>query len=325
MIEHEIGSMEAGKKTHRVVRQLLPGLPLSGIYKMLRVGRVRVNGRKAKGDEVVNAGDILQLRMGEEDYAVVSKPARKFAGISREVDVIHQDSDIIAVNKPAGLLVHGDTAEQKDTLANRVIAYLHDRDELDSAQFVPAPANRLDRNTSGLVLFGKHSSSARALAEAFRNHSIRKWYLALVRGTIHKSGEIDKLLERDAVKNRTFVTKSGKPALTRYQPLASSRNSTLLRIELITGRTHQIRAHMQAIGHPLLGDMKYGGGATSPWGEAGYLLHAGWLLLPKSQMSEDNALYAPLAASLCTKLVRAGYPAELLDGLRQFCPFASEQ
>lgn len=258
MVSHTVGPMEAGKKFHRLVRQLLPGVPLSGIHKMLRVGRVRLNGKKAKPDTLVAEGDVIELRMAEDDYAAVRKPVRKYQGVPRQLEVIYEDDTFIAVNKPVGLLTHGAGEEQRDTLANRVLAYLHDNDALEASAFVPAPANRLDRNTSGIILFGKTGAMARELADGFKSHTIRKWYLAVVRGTVKADGKVTASLVRDARRNITRVDEeSGKSAFTVYHPIVSTRNTTILRLELISGRTHQIRVHMKHIGHPLLSDSKY--------------------------------------------------------------------
>ncbi len=258
MVSHTVGPMEAGKKVHRLVRQLLPGVPLSGIHKMLRVGRVRLNGKKAKPDTLVAKGDVIELRMSEDDYAAVSKPVRKYQGVPRQLEVIYEDDTFIAVNKPVGLLTHGAGEEQRDTLANRVLAYLHDNHALEPSAFVPAPANRLDRNTSGIILFGKTGAMARELADGFKTHTIRKWYLAVVRGTVKADGKVTASLARDARRNITRVDEeSGKSAFTVYHPIVSTQNTTILRLELISGRTHQIRVHMKHIGHPLLSDRKY--------------------------------------------------------------------
>ncbi|MCL6453515.1 MAG: RluA family pseudouridine synthase [Alicyclobacillus sp.] len=328
MVRHEVGEMEAGKKVHRVVRQLLPGIPLSGVYKMIRVGRVRLNGKRAKGDEVLQPGDVLELRMDEQDYAAVHKPERKFGGVPRELDVVYEDADLLIANKPAGLLVHGDKSEQRDTLTNRVLAYLYDQGSLDSAVFHPAPANRLDRNTSGLVVFGKTGEAARSLAAGFRNHTIRKWYVAIVRGRIAHAGEVRARLERDRNRNLTRVGEAGKEACTRYDPVASTGNTTVVRLELVSGRTHQIRAHMQHLGHPLIQDVKYGyvarrtgseprpvGGGPAANQLSTYWLHAGWLLLP-----DGRCFTGPLPSEFVAVLRSLGYTTADVERVGRFRP-----
>lgn len=344
MVSHTVGPMEAGKKVHRLVRQLLPGVPLSGIHKMLRVGRVRLNGKKAKPDALVAEGDVLELRMAEEDFAVVSKPTRKYGGVPREIDVIYEDETLLAVNKPMGLLTHGTAEEQRDTLANRVLAYLFDKGELDNSGFAPAPANRLDRNTSGIILFGKTGDMARELANGFKDHTIRKWYLAVVKGHVKSGGKIDVGLSRDPRRNLTRVDEeSGKASFTVYDPLASANGTSIVRLELISGRTHQIRAHMQHIGHPLVSDRKYQGGKvirrpagsmsekagrgmgkqqpSSRYGsisdaeEPKYLLHAAWLRLPMG-----DVLHAPLPVPYRQQLLALGYPEDVISKLESEVP-----
>ncbi|QSO53811.1 RluA family pseudouridine synthase [Alicyclobacillus curvatus] len=344
MVNHTVGPMEAGKKVHRLVRQLLPGVPLSGIHKMLRVGRVRLNGKKAKPDTLVAEGDVIELRMAEEDFAAVSKPIRKYQGVPRELDVIYEDETLLAVNKPVGLLTHGAGEEQRDTLTNRVLAYLHDKEALDASAFVPAPANRLDRNTSGIILFGKTGAMARELADGFKTHTIRKWYLAVVKGAVTSGGKVTASLARDTRRNITRVDEElGKSAFTLYHPLASARNTSILRLELISGRTHQIRIHMKHIGHPLLSDRKYqatsqrsnaigpGGSGRRIATDSGtrrthaaapsfrhaeasqvesdptYLLHAAWVRLPSGQL-----LHAPVPESFRSELGHLGYTDDVI-------------
>lgn len=328
MVTHVVGSMEGGKKLHRIVRQLLPGVPLSGVYKMLRVGRVRLNGRKAKGEEVANPGDVIELRMGEEDFETVRKAQKKFLGVPRQLDIVFEDDEILVVNKPVGLLTHGDASEQRDTLVNRVLAHLYDNDKLEQTVFTPAPANRLDRNTSGLILFGKTGDAARALAEGFRDHGIRKWYVAVVRGYLSEAGEIDAPLSRDPRRNVTRVDRErGKTARTRFEPVVSATNTSVVRIELVSGRTHQIRAHMQHIKHPLMKDAKYaiqaGPGARdgvsnqrrSEASDERYWLHAGWLLLP------DGRLFvAPLPLPMRDALAGLGYTELQIQRISKFTP-----
>lgn len=312
MVEYTIGPMEAGKKVHRLLRQLLPGVPLSGIHKMIRTGRVKASGRKVKPDDVVSEGDVLRLFMAQDDYDSVRKSTGKFGGVSRDVEIVYEDSRCLAVNKPAGLLTHGDKTEQKDTLVNRVLARLYDADELDDSPFYPAPVHRLDRNTSGLVLFGKTPAVTRELSEAIANGGIHKWYIAIVKGEAPNQGTIRATLDRSTAGNRTVTGKGGKSAETRFWTLVRSRSTCLVRIELVTGRTHQIRAHFERIGCPLWGDVKYGGAAPREVGSFGtnhdaraelhQWLHAMWLQLPDGKM-----LTAPLPGPFLENLRKLGY------------------
>ncbi|MCL6548500.1 MAG: RluA family pseudouridine synthase [Alicyclobacillus sp.] len=315
MIEVTVGPVEAGKKVHRYVRQLLPGVPLSGIYKMIRTGRIKRNGRKTKADDVVQAGDVIRLYMAEEDFAEVSKPVKKFAGVPRRIDVVYEDADLLVVNKPAGLLVHGAAGEFKDTLVNRVLAHLHHKGELDQRVFTPAPVNRLDRNTSGLVLFGKHGEAIRTLASDLAAHRIRKWYVAIVAGQTGERGEISAPLQRSARGDRTVIAEQGaaeaKAALTRYVRLAEGRGTSVIGVELVHGRTHQIRAHLAHAGHPLVGDGKYGGPRVWSTVIPHYQLHAAWL-----ELADGRRFQAPLPQGFCDALARLGFsPARVAEQL----------
>lgn len=306
MVEVTVGPMEAGKKVHRLVRQLLPGVPLSGVYKMIRTGRVKRNGKRAKSDDVVEQGDVIRLYMAETDFAEVSKAIKKFGGVSTDVDVVFEDERMLVVNKPVGLLVHGAGEEHKDTLVNRVLAYLHGRGELEQKMFTPSPLHRLDRNTSGLVLFGKNGATARELSADMESHAIRKWYLAIVSGRVPASGEISAPVARDAESNITRVVAGeagAKDALTRYQRIVAVDKSSVVKVELVSGRTHQIRAHFAHLRHPLLGDVKYGGGYLSDDpAENHQWLHAAGLV-----MRDGRRFYAPPPTDFVDVLRREGY------------------
>lgn len=277
MIQIEILKQDSGKKLHRYVRQILPGLPLSGVYKMIRVGRIKVNGKKGKNDIVLVAGDQLTIYMAEEEYRELARAKPKFQGVHTDLDVIYEDEHLLVVNKPVDLLTHPDHSEHKNTLINRALAYLYRKGEIsDGRSFLPAAVNRLDRNTSGVVMIGKDSDTLRLLTQSIREHRVQKQYLAIVWGRLIGEGEIDAPLTRDQRKNKTFLgdqqSELAKGALTRYRALGTAAGFTLVEIDLISGRTHQIRAHLKAIGHPLLGDAKYGG--KTAFGVEHHLLHA---------------------------------------------------
>jgi len=300
VVEIIISQVEAGKKVHRYIRQLLPGVPLSGIHKMIRTGRIKHDGRKAKADSIIKVGDVIKIFMDDDDFAVVKKADKKFLGVSRVIDILYSDERLIVVNKPAGLLTHGAEDEHKETLVNRVLAYLHNAGELEKGVFTPSPINRLDRNTSGIVVFARDTKTARDLSGVL----LRKFYVAIVRGQVPLEGTIEAALER--VGNRTVVVSQGKEAITKFKCLASSKSSSLVQIELVTGRTHQIRTHFDHIGHPLFGDVKYGGRMSRVDNESQHQwLHAGWLLIPDVPM-----LTAPLSQPFVNQLTRLDYTEE---------------
>ncbi len=302
MVEFKVGEMESGKKIQRLVRQMLPGVPLSGIHKMVRTGRVKLNGKRAKADDIVAVGDIIRLFMAEADYEQVSKKEKKFVGIDFRVDIVYEDEHIVVVNKPVGLLTHGANGEFKKTLVNEVLAYLHHKGELKSSVFTPAPVHRLDRNTSGLVVFAKNGEAIRKLNAEIKDHKIEKWYLAIVKGVISKEGEIDIRLERSD-NSRTMVREGGKESVTKYHPLVSRNGTTIVLVQLISGRTHQIRAHFSHIGHPLLGDVKYGGGRPL---KDSHEIHQ-WLHAAKIRLPDEREFSAPVPPNFIHQLYEIGY------------------
>jgi len=299
MITRKVTPSESGKRLHRYLRTLMPNYPLGQIYKMIDQGKVKVNGKRKKQDYELAAGDELTLYIEEESFKVASPEIKKpkFVGINTNIDVIYEDEELLVVNKPVGELTHPDRTEQRDTLINRVHAYLYKKDELDSQLFQPAPANRLDRNTSGLVLIGKTAGMLHKLNQWIQKRELGKFYLTVVEGRLSGQGRISGLLVRDESSNRTRVVQGGgkrgaespdeKEATTNYEVLKTGSAYSLVEVELISGRTHQIRTHFQSIGHPLLGDIKYGGRANG--GINHQILHAWRIELP-----DGRSFRAPL-------------------------------
>jgi len=308
MIMRRIAVTEQGKRLHRYLRTLMPNMPLGQLYGMIDRGLVRINGKRKKNPNYeLAAGDELTLLMDEADFERASRGSDrqkpKFAGVPGRLDIVHEDGELLVVVKPAGLLTHPDRSEWKNTLISRVHAYLCRKGELDSTLFMPATANRLDRNTSGLVLVGKTAGMLHRLNRWIQNRELRKYYLTIVEGHLAGVGTIDRPLLRDDRGNVTRALDDGqtssreengetetarlrtestppeaKAAVTRYRVLAHAGGRTLVEAELVSGRTHQIRSHFQSIGHPLLGDLKYGG---RRFGDLNHqLLHAWRIVLP---------------------------------------------
>ncbi len=287
MITRTVTPSESGKKLHRYVRQLLPNCPLGQIYKMIDQGKVKVNGKRKNQNYELSAGDELHFYLEEEAFRTASggeesKP-RKFAGVKADIDVVYEDHELLIVNKPAGLLTHPDQSEHKNTLITRVHAYLHQKNELDSRLFLPATANRLDRNTSGLVIIGKTAGMLHQVNQWIQKRELHKTYVTIVHGQLHGSGTLRNRVVRAESGNRTTIVsenseEEGKEAVTHYRSLASGNGATLVEVELESGRTHQIRLHFQSIGHSLIGDLKYGGRMVGSLNHQ--LLHAYRLSLP---------------------------------------------
>ena len=296
MTELTIEKNDAGQRLDRFLKKYLSRAPLSAVYKIVRKD-VKINGRRQKEDYMLEEGDVLSLYLSDQDIAAYARqPERRRA--KRQFRICYEDDDIIAVSKPFGLLVHGDSSEKKDTLANQVTDYLIETGAYSprlEKSFRPSPVHRLDRNTTGLVVFGKSAEALRVLSAAFREipespedaqrRPLRKYYLTIAEGRLEKELLLKNRLVKDELKNRGRVlplsSAEGRYIETAVRPLYSNGRYTLCEVELVTGRSHQIRAHMSYAGHPLLGDTKYGaraargGGSLSAQnGKTTQLLHA---------------------------------------------------
>ncbi len=264
MVNVVIEKNDAGQRLDRFMKKYLKRAPLSMIYKLIRKD-IKVNGRRGKEDTILSEGDELSIYISSEKLAELSAPAKKQKTHSRrQFRIAYEDSNILVAVKPRGLLTHGDSHEKKKTLVNQVCGYLQDKGEFDPSRektFSPAPVNRLDRNTTGLVIFGKNAESLRVLTAAIRsNRHISKYYLTIVSGCFENQMTIDSDLVKDTRSNTVSLASGteGKSALTIVRPYEPGRDFSIVEIELVTGRTHQIRVHLSEHGFPLIGDPKYG-------------------------------------------------------------------
>jgi len=254
----------ANQRIDKVVKRTLNDAPLSFIYKMFRNKDVKVNGVRVKIDYMTKLDDKVSIYIKPallEEF----KSAKALRPVDSHMDILYEDDNLLIVNKPKGLLVHGDENEKRITLDNIFLNYLHQKGEYDPnnvTNFTPGPAHRLDRNTSGIVVFGKNLATMQLLLELFRTkEQIEKTYLALVSGKLPERGKIDFPLIKDSTKGKVkigYVDSGAKPALTEYQVEKRYGRFSLVRAKLITGRTHQLRVHFQAIHCPIVGDAKYG-------------------------------------------------------------------
>ena len=270
MKSFEIGRNDAGQRLDKFISKAVPALPQSLMYKYIRTKRIKVNSKRAEISTRLAENDIVEMYINDEFFA----PAEEkydFMTASKKLSIVYEDENIILLDKSVGLLSHPDDTEFSDTLITRVKRYLYEKGEYnpsDENSFAPALVNRIDRNTGGIVIAAKNAESLRILNRKLKDREIEKYYLCVLHGCPEKkSGVLEGWMTKDEKKNRVSVfsheVPGGKLMKTRYRILAEKDGLSLAEIELLTGRTHQIRAHFASIGHPLLGDGKYGTNAMN--------------------------------------------------------------
>ena len=262
MQEFVIQSSESGLTLEKYVFKVLPAAPLSFIYKLFRKKDIKVNGHHEDKKYRVSANEVVAIYITDAQFDEFQKEKDLEPNLKIKDWIIYEDKNVLFVNKPRGLLVQK-SAPNDESLDQLVIEYLMATKQYDPNKelgFVPGPAHRLDRNTSGIVAFGKNHDTLTMLFDLFKNHDlINKHYLALVVGNLEKDKDIITApLKKDEKNNKVVVAKDGKTAKTVYKVIKRYNGYTLLDVTLLTGRTHQIRVHMSYINHPVVGDSKYG-------------------------------------------------------------------
>ena len=302
MLEFQVSPDAAGQRLDKFLRRALKDVPLSHIYKLLRTRKVRVNGGRGRGEQLLAPGDAVLVR-GDEDRLIGGEVERRPHGdVAVTFRVLFEDEHLLAVDKPAGLAAHPGTGIAGATLVEEARAYLKVPADLPPTEFKPSPAHRLDRETSGIVLVAKTRRCMVRLTEIFTlGEDVRKSYLALVKGKMPRAdGTIDQPLSEHEQTARSKAQRGVKlqEATTHYHVVSSMREASLLRLRIETGRTHQIRRHLQAVGHPVAGDPRYGDFpfnrlARTRWGLRRMFLHAWKLELPHPMTGRPLRVAAP--------------------------------
>lgn len=265
MKEFIINNNDAGQRLDKFITKACPKLPKSALYKGIRTKNIKRNGKRCEISDKLCEGDIIRLYLNDEFFDDEPSPM-SFLKAPSNIDIVYEDENIILCDKKCGLVVHEDDTNSIDTLINRVLHYLYDKGEYapeKEASFTPALCNRLDRNTGGIVICAKNAESLRVLNQKIKDRELSKKYLCLILGCPDKKEAVIKAyLEKDESTNTVKVsdkkTPYNKTICTGYKILKTNGKLSLCEVDLLTGRTHQIRAHFAHIGHPLLGDGKYG-------------------------------------------------------------------
>ncbi|MGL4484216.1 MAG: RluA family pseudouridine synthase [Anaerovoracaceae bacterium] len=294
MVKIEIQENDAGQRLDRFLRKRYNNAKLSFIYKMARTS-LKLNGKKANIKTVLNKNDVLEIFLNPQIEAELIGN-KKINTAKVRFETLYENADILIINKPYGVLTHGTKEEKKETLTNQVYLYLMNKEEYDPSKensFSPAAANRLDRNTTGVITFGKTAKGLRNLNTLFRERDeIKKYYLTIVKGELTEEQTLEASIIKDENENKVTVSsgkkeEEAKSIVTKIYPLSNKNGYSLVKVELSTGRTHQIRAQLAVIGHPIIGDNKYGNKTVNKFFKEKFNLSAQLLHSNSLQFSEE--------------------------------------
>lgn len=270
MKEFVIKKNDAGQRLDKYITKSFPLIPQSLMYKYIRNKRIKVNGKKSEISYKLCVDDVISMYINDEFFEPV-KPKYDFLGAGKSLKVVYEDANIILIDKPAGILSHPDEGNYTDTAITRVKRYLYEKGEYNpdnEMSFAPALVNRIDRNTCGIIIGAKNAESLRILNEKLKNRELHKYYLCVAIGKLkNREGIIKGYLEKNEKQNRVYISEKSndktKAIATKYNVLDYKAGLSLVEVELLTGRTHQIRASFSHLGNPLLGDGKYGTNAQN--------------------------------------------------------------
>ena len=295
-----VHKQEEGQRLVKLLGAYLKEAPTSFFYKMLRKKNITLNGKKADGTEKLKSGDEIRLFLSDETYekfAGKARPKEKFP--TAKLNIVYEDSNVIFINKPAGMLSQKSVSSDV-SLNEYLLGYLEKRGrwkQEESRAFRPSVCNRLDRNTSGMVICGKSMAGLQQMSALLKDRSLHKYYLCLVKGIMTESQHLEGYLLKNESTNQVQIFKEeaegASHIITEYEPLYTEGEVTLLKVTLVTGKSHQIRAHLSSIGHPIIGDPKYGDRKMNAFfrethGVQNQMLHAWKLSFPEMPAPLDN-------------------------------------